>query len=105
MSAVEVSVEVEADGGCLAKLSSATWELNLRARAHEIAALGSIRDADWSSRSSIGVGSVAGARAFWSYADGDVTVVVGQDDETWDLALTMPVIVVDRLVELAASIE
>jgi hypothetical protein len=95
---VDVIIEVEADGHCLVKLQTAEWELNVRATKDEFRQLAVIRDADWVSRRSISVGVVAGAPAYWSSDGRSATVVVGHDDETWDLALTMPVEVVDEVV-------
>jgi hypothetical protein len=103
VSSVDVSIDVEADGGCVVKLQTTTWELNVRASAAEFMRLATIRQADWNSRESLTVGESVGARAFWS-SDGQMaTVSVGTDDETWDVAFTVPVHVVDEIVRLAAS--
>jgi hypothetical protein len=102
---VDVSIEVEADGGYLVTLQTPEWELNIQATKDELRQLTAIRDADWVSRRSICVGVVAGSAAYWSSDGRTATVVVGHDDETRDLALTMPVEVVDEVVMGAREAE
>ena len=81
-----------------AKLSDDCWELNVRASASEFLTLRDIRTMDWDSRRVANVGTSAGANVFWC-SDGEaVTIMIGQDDETWDLALSVPVGLVDDLV-------
>jgi hypothetical protein len=103
VSSVDVSIEVEADGGCVVKLQTSTWGLNVRASAAEFMRLAMIRQADWNSRESLTVGESVGARAFWSSDGQSAIVAIGSDDETWDAAFTVPVLVVDEIVRLAAS--
>lgn len=103
VSSVDVSIETEADGGCVVKLQTPTWELNVRASAAEFIRLAIIRQADWNARESLAVGEAVGARTFWS-SDGQMAAIaVGTDDETWDAAFTVPVDVVNEIVRLAAS--
>jgi hypothetical protein len=50
------------------------------------------------------VGRSAGASVFWS-SDGEVaTILVGQDDETWDIAVSVPVTLVEDLVQTVADL-
>lgn len=98
-----MSLEVEKDAGWLVKISAEAWEINLRAQANDLRSLRTIRGAAWDARGSLQVGRVAGATAFWS-CDGNVaTILVGHDDETWDVAITVPVAVVDEIVRQAGS--
>jgi hypothetical protein len=98
-----MTLDVEADGRCVVKLQTPTWELNVRAPAEELMRLATIRNADWNARGSLDVGEVAGSRAFWSSDEQTATVVVGDDDETWDVAITVPLHVVDEIVRLVAA--
>ncbi|MGN6610081.1 MAG: hypothetical protein ACTHMS_24120 [Jatrophihabitans sp.] len=99
----DVDVEVEraevaaGDVGVCAKLSAESWELNIWARAADYAQLGNIRDASWDDRSSLKVGTSAGADVFWVSDERGVSILVGQDDETWDFAVTVPEHIVQRL--------
>ncbi|MFC0526876.1 hypothetical protein [Phytohabitans kaempferiae] len=80
------------------KLQASGWELNLRATPAALATLGQIREADWAARRCLHVGESAGSRVHWA-ADGDTaTIMVGHDDETWDIAMSLPVTAVDAIV-------
>jgi hypothetical protein len=85
------------------KVQSPAWELNFRATPDELAGLRAIREADWAARRCLHVGESAGSRVHWSAADGTATIMVGEDDETWDFAVTMPIASVDRIVADAAA--
>lgn len=104
---VDVTLDVaaaDASGGRVAtvKLATGTWELNIRAELAEFATLAGIRGAGWQARRSLAVGTAAGAAVFWAAADDQVSILVGQDDETWDFAVLVPLSAVDEIVALAA---
>src|SRR5690242_12532940 len=100
----DVVVDADVDGFVNAKVADHDWEINVRAEASAFLALGDIRKADWNARRSIQAGRSAGADVFWS-SDGDgVTIMIGVDDESWDLAVTVPVGVVDELVTQVARL-
>ena len=81
-----------------AKFSNDTWELNVRATRSDLLGLAAIRAMDWGLRAMVHVGMCAGADVFWS-SDGRIaTITVGHDDETWDMAVSLPVELVDDLV-------
>ncbi|MEV0732196.1 hypothetical protein [Polymorphospora sp. NPDC050346] len=99
-------VDVTVDGGpdlAHVRLRSPTWELNVRAPYAGLAGLRAIRDADWVARRSLRVGTCAGVPVHWAYADGSVAVLVGADDESWDVAVMVPVTVVDTIVAACAG--
>jgi hypothetical protein len=85
------------------KLQSPTWELNFTATPDELASLHAIRDADWASRRGLHVGQSAGSRVHWSADGRDVTIMVGNDDETWDFAVVVPIDSVHKIVAEAAA--
>jgi hypothetical protein len=87
------------------KLQTHEWEVNVRASASDFASLGDIRSAEWATRRTLQVGESAGAPVFWATGDDRVTLMVGHDDETWDIALTLPVAVVDDLVQQVETID
>ncbi|MFD7311083.1 hypothetical protein [Promicromonospora sp. NPDC059942] len=82
-----------------AKLAADSWEINVRGARSDLTRLTQIREADWLSRRSLRAGLVAGAPVFWSFADGQVSLLVGEDDEVWDVAVSVPVEVVDELAQ------
>ena len=90
---VDVAVDREADGRLLVKLQTAAWEIN----EVELAKLGDIRTADWNQRRSIAVGESAEASVFWASSGDEAMIMIGHDDETWDVALTVPTEVVERI--------
>jgi hypothetical protein len=98
---MDVSVERTSDGRLAVKLQTDEWEVNVHASAAELAQLRGVRAANWNERRSIRAGESAGAAVFWS-ANGDaVTVLIGHDDEAWDVAVTVPQAVVEEIVRLA----
>jgi hypothetical protein len=94
---VDVVVEPAADGLLAVRLQRETWELNVRASADELAKLRAIRAADWDRRRSIRAGRSAGAPVFWAVGEEGVTLLIGDDDETWDIGVTVPVETVDEI--------
>ena len=106
MADVVVDAEVGANGATVAcaKIANGEWEVNVRATPLEFAALRSIRTATWTTRHSIAVGRLAGAAVFWSCNGPTASILIGSDDEAWDVALAVPVEVVDRIVELVADL-
>lgn len=94
---VDVTVDREADGRLLVKLQTDDWEINVRANEVELAKLADIRRADWSQRRSIAVGESAEASVFWACSGDEATIMIGHDEETWDVAVTVPTEVVERI--------
>ena len=100
MPQVDVDIALDESGHDLvnAKFTDDGWELNVRARASEFLTLRDIRAMDWNSRRVAKVGTSAGAGVFWC-SDGEAaTIMIGHDDETWDLAISVPLGLVDDLV-------
>src|SRR5688572_9199263 len=98
------SAEFDPIGGTyLVKISSERFELNVRIPQDEVPQLQSVTSADWNKRESIRLGQVANAAAFWcSDEDGTVSILVGHDDETWDVAVTLEG---DSIAKIQAEIE
>jgi len=101
---MDVSLEREAESRIAVKLQSERWEVNIRATSDELAKLGEIRTADWDKRHSIRAGESAGATVFWAVEGDNAVLLIGVDDETWDVALTLPLAVVDEIVTAARVI-
>ena len=72
------------------KISTDQWELNIWLTDKDIANLKAIRPGPWTDRKSLQSGTAARASVFWSIEDGKLTILVGEDDETWDAAYTLP---------------
>ncbi len=106
MADVVVESEVDTEGRTVAcaKISGGEWEVNIRATPLEFAELGAIRTATWAARKTIAAGTAAGTPVFWACDGSHVSILIGADDETWDVAVSVPVDDVDRIVELAGEL-
>ena len=49
-------------------------------------------------------GPVRGSSVFWSCDGPTASILIGSDDETWDVALVVAVDVIDRIVELVGDL-
>jgi hypothetical protein len=74
------------------------WEMNIWMAANELALLPKVRTARWSERESIKLGECAGSPTFWSCEDGNLSILVGYDDECWDIAVTLPEGIIDDMI-------
>jgi hypothetical protein len=101
---VDVTIDLSTgDGAVAVKLQSPHWELNIRAERTELARLAEIDDADWGTRRSLAVGTCAGASVFWARSDDQVAILLGQDDETWDAAVLVPLATVHEIAARARA--
>ncbi len=101
------SYDVPADvpGNVKVLLQEQTWEFQLEIHVNELVRLRDIHQADWSSRASLRIGEVFGSPVHWCISDDGktVAVLVGHDDETWQIAFTMPGETIDQLLAEAAD--
>jgi hypothetical protein len=72
------------------KLQGETWELNIWATTDELWKLTGIDKTDWAQRGTLKVGTCANAPVWWNELDGTVYILVGDDDEAWDMCITIP---------------
>ncbi|MFB4298194.1 hypothetical protein [Actinomadura sp. NTSP31] len=98
---VEAMLDVDAAPLPVLTLRAETWELHIRAALADFSRLAGIRDAVWDERRSLHVGVCAGAPVFWAMSDDQAVLLIGQDDETWDIALTIPLTTVEEIAALA----
>jgi hypothetical protein len=88
----------------LVKLQGEEWELNIRAPLSDLVQLRDVRYADWASRNSLPIGTCAGADVHWAASEGQVAILIGHDDEIWDVAFIVAPAVTDEIVALAQHI-
>lgn len=86
------------------KLSGPECELNLMVSESELDALRSVSEARWLSRQSVAAGKCLGSPAFWSCQDGRLSVLVGPDDEAWQVAYSAPEALVAQLSQEIARV-
>ncbi|TDD63536.1 hypothetical protein E1293_43105 [Actinomadura darangshiensis] len=99
---VKVTLDADADPLPTLTLQSETWELHIRATLANLSRLNGIREASWEERKSLQIGNCAGSPVFWTIApDDQATLLIGQDDETWDIGLLIPLTTIDKIVTLS----
>jgi hypothetical protein len=104
---VDVTLEVVPDNGtdseplALVKLQGEEWELNIRAPLADLVRLRDVRYADWATRKSLPVGDCAGAGVHWASSEGQVAILIGDDDATWGAAFIVAPAIADEIVALA----
>ena len=105
MPDVAVEVEVDGDGDEIlcAKISTGVCEVNVRADRAAFLKLTDITEADWLSGRSLAVGTSAGSPVFWTCEGATVDLLIGVDDETWDIAVRVPLDLVEELVDQVAK--
>ncbi|MBI4885846.1 MAG: hypothetical protein HY824_02025 [Acidobacteria bacterium] len=86
------------------KIGTSDVELNVWMSHTEVARLADVSAARWL-KTSIRLGEVAGAPAWWSVdmESQTLSVLVGMDDETWDIGVTLPIGTLDVIVAAVAS--
>ena len=80
------------------KIQSQSWELNIWLGEKEFHDLKGIRDTNWNERKTIQAGKSAGSDAFWCFSEGEVCILIG-DDESWDFAVHLPFVHFKPLME------
>lgn len=80
------------------KIQKDDWEINVWMRPNELTLIRNVKTARWDNGGSIRLGECAGAPTFWSCEDGTLTILVGQDDESWDFAVSMPEAIIDQII-------
>jgi hypothetical protein len=98
---LHVTLDDGAGSEVMVKLQAESWELNIWASFADLVRLRDICGADWSARRTLAVGTCADAPVFWASAEGQVMILIGRDDETWDIAVTVPLATVHEIVSLA----
>ncbi len=98
-----VSVEArsgEASPDIVVKIGTPQLEINVWISSTDVAQFDGVRRADWDSRGSLQIGAVAGAPAWWCVDTraGTLSILVGEDDETWDVSATWPIDTLDDVI-------
>jgi len=72
--------------------------MNIWLTANELALVPSVRAAGWDECQSIQLGLCAGAPAFWSCENDNLSILVGRDDECWEFGVTLPEEIIDDVI-------
>ena len=106
----EVAVDVVDDEGALLdiKIATGTIEVNVLVPVDQAGLLGRVRDTPWAS-GALQIGTSAGAPAWWCTGDADgedsdnMSILVGEDDQSWDIALQFPIATIDEVLRAVAA--
>ena len=92
MHSISIDEGIDSDGSAcfFIKLQGSDCELNVTATARELDELLAVGNSQWSDRGSLRVGRCLGAPVFWSFEGGHLSVLVGPDDETWEVGYWAP---------------
>jgi len=66
------------------------YEVNIMVPIDDLSRLAQVRNARWDERGSVAIGTSAGGRAFWSSDKDGFSILIGQDDESWDISIRLP---------------
>jgi len=83
-------------------LEAEVFEVNIHIPGGEAEELKLVASSRWED-GSMQIGESAGVPVFWSTDDGMVAILIGQDDENWDIALSVPVQVMDTIIGAIAA--
>jgi hypothetical protein len=65
-------------------------EVNIWVKPEEMDLFSQVQAASWDDRRSIRIGSCFDAPVYWCSDSGTVSILIGHDDETWDVCFTLP---------------
>ena len=87
----DISIEHNKDlDGVTFKISCEIYEINVHFRREELALLDNVGETDWKF-GSVCAGKSAGAEVHWAVGEaGLISIMVGSDDETWDISVSIP---------------
>jgi hypothetical protein len=83
-------------------LEAEVFEVNIHIPAEEVEELKLVAGSRWED-GSMQIGESAGVPVFWSTDDGMVAILIGEDDENWDIALSVPVQVMESIIGAIAA--
>lgn len=86
------------------KIQMSQFEINVLLTGDDVDCLQRVAAAQWNKRKSLRAGLTAGTPTFWSVESGDLTILVGEDDEVWDIAVTLPESCIPTLLTAVAQI-
>jgi hypothetical protein len=100
---ITVDVDYSFDGDkrfYAVSLSTQTWLALIHVAPEDVERLGEVTSRPWDD-GALRIGDSAGASAFWSInSDKDrdtVVILIGEDDETWDISFAVPATTIDEI--------
>jgi len=89
------------------RLAMDACELTVHVPMTDVSKIAEVRSTPWL-KGALQIGESADAPAFWSVGDDEetkdtVSILLGHDDQTWDIAVRMPVSVIDDIARAIAK--
>ena len=75
--------------GVSLKIQGENYELNIWLRSDEIEKLKLVKSTSWGN-GSLQLGKSANNNVYWSHDNGNISILVGDDDEVWDFGVNIP---------------
>jgi hypothetical protein len=99
METIDFTIENDNENYLIKFQCGNVYELNIWLKKDELNLLKNIKNADWLNRDSIKAGVSSNASVFWGYDDKDkiVSILVGDDPETWDFGVFVPLKTIEKL--------
>ncbi|HQU82249.1 MAG TPA: hypothetical protein PKY59_03950 [Pyrinomonadaceae bacterium] len=57
-----------------------------------------VKTAKWDDRSTVKLGKCLGAQSFWTCENDILSILIGDDDEIWDMGFLMPQTVIEDII-------
>jgi hypothetical protein len=108
---IDVDVDYSYDGEkkfYAVSLSTSTWLALIHIAPEDVSRLGEVRSRSWDD-GALRIGDSAGTSVFWSVNGEDdkdtVVILVGEDDETWDISFAVPAATIDVILSEIAALD
>ena len=108
---IDVDVDYSYDGEqkfYAVSLSTATWLVLIHIAPADVALLKEVTSRSWDD-GALRIGDSAGTSVFWSVNGEDdkdtVVILVGEDDETWDISFAVPAATIDVILSALAALD
>ena len=89
-------------------LSTDTWMVLIHIAPEDLGRLNDVAATPWD-EGALRIGDSAGAPVFWSASaeddTGAVAIMVGQDDETWDISFAVPAATIGEILEAVTALD
>ena len=108
---IDVDVDYSYDGEVkfyAVALSTSTWLVMIHIALEDVALLKEVTSRSWD-EGALQIGDSAGTSVFWSVNGEDdkdtVVILVGEDDETWDISFAVPAATIDVILSEIAALD
>ncbi|PIE50523.1 MAG: hypothetical protein CSA38_02690 [Flavobacteriales bacterium] len=82
------------------KLGNDYLELNIsELKFEDIEKFKNIEEYKWENRNSIKAGKTLDSDVFWSFQEGRVTILIGQDDECWEVGINISLELLSNIIK------